>query len=195
MTHSNYRTAPSDGAKVHLGKDAPVTREGAGYVASDSLAAESFREGGAFASNRGGQPDEAAGGDSRSTDGPQFHEPAQDPAYETRQFAPTQEGSSNTHRIPNAEQGATAPSYVNTQYSRDASGPHGKNITEGFDDSSQYRDGLKAAFNAEPGSEDDPSRIAEQNFQKKVAGTGAGPKDARVGIDGGYDVLKSDEAA
>merc|ERR1712000_381989 len=49
-----------------------------------------------------------------------------------------------------------APTYIAPQYASE-SGPHGKNITEGFDDAGT-RDGLKAALAAEPGSKDDPSR-------------------------------------
>ncbi|KAI1749737.1 HET-domain-containing protein [Xylaria castorea] len=60
-------------------------------------------------------------------------------------------GGGNTH---------TAPSYVDNQFYRDPSGPHGKNIKE--DDSIGTGDTAKnASFSAEIGSKDDPSLLAE----------------------------------
>lgn len=104
--------------------------------------------------------------------------------------ASTTTGNSST------SQGSAAPSYVNNQYIRDESGPHGKNIQEGID-YSNTRDGIQAALNAEPGSKDDPSRVAEQEFEKhqvRVAGD-AGPKQQHVGDSSVYENLKSDTQA
>lgn len=84
-----------------------------------------------------------------------------------------------------------APSYVNTQFIKDSSGPHGKNIQEGFDDAG-LRDGLKAALASEPGSKNDPSRLAEQQFERSqnAPSNGAGPKDTSLSKDGQFDALK-----
>jgi hypothetical protein len=133
-------------------------------VASESLAAESYREGGAFESNVGAQPENLS-------------------ASEYNQTA-----SGNLHA-------GTTPSYVSSQYARDTSGSHGKNIHEGFDDSG-VRDGLKAALAAEPGSQDDPSRLAEQQFElKENAKTrAAGPRQTGLSTETKYDALKDTSA-
>ncbi|KAH6683046.1 hypothetical protein B0J14DRAFT_574964 [Halenospora varia] len=54
---------PSYGTKV-TNPNAPEIREGAGAVASDSLAAESTRSGGGFADNKGGEPQGVSGANS-----------------------------------------------------------------------------------------------------------------------------------
>lgn len=95
-----------DDVQVNLGKNAPVVREGAGAVASESLAAESFREGGEFSKNR--NINEI---DSNTTAHHSSKAPSSAPA-------------------PAESHAETAPSYVNTQNIRDSAGPHGKNITE-----------------------------------------------------------------
>lgn len=69
-------------------------------------------------------------------------------------------------------------------------------MQEGFDDS-KTRDGLKAALNAEPGSSDDPSRLAEQQFQlnNEAKSRAAGPKEGDLTNETKYDALKSDISA
>lgn len=100
--------------KVTLGENAPVFHEGAGPVASESLAAQSVREGGGFADNHNINEVGSKTGSNIS---------------------------SKVHTSVSASsepQGQAAPSYVNNQYTRDAAGPHGKNITE--DPDSKFSD-------------------------------------------------------
>lgn len=98
--------ATSEGTKVTLGENAPVVREGAGAVQSESLAAQSVREGGEFANNRNiNEVGDKTGASITS----QLH------------------SSVGASAEP---QGQAAPGYVSSQYTRDPAGPHGKNITE-----------------------------------------------------------------
>ncbi|ROT35571.1 hypothetical protein SODALDRAFT_69958 [Sodiomyces alkalinus F11] len=93
-------------------------------------------------------------------------------------------------------QGGAAPTYIASQYIKDKSGPHGKNLKEGIDYEGT-EDGLQKALNAEPGSEDDPARLAERQFQQtqlRAAG-GTGPKQQHAGGETMYENLKSNEQA
>lgn len=150
--------------QVDLGQNAPVTREGAGVVPDNSLAAESYARDGDFAANRGAKPDEG--------------------------YSTAKDTYSNVGRPPVPPQGETAPSYVLNQYNQ-ASGPHGKNITESND--LDGRDGLKRALQSEPGSKNDPSRMAEQKFQlqQNSVGRSGGPKEAADETVNPYDTLNS----
>jgi hypothetical protein len=170
--------APSEGQKVNLGKDAPTKVEGTGAVPSESLAAESAREGGSFASNPGARSENVPAGGYNSSS--------------SRRTENT--GSSNTEGSSAASAG-TAPTYVNNQYIK-ASGPHGKNITEGFDDS-KTEDGIKKAFNAEPGSIDDPSRQAELQFElnQNAKSRGAGARQGELSNETKYDALDANANA
>ncbi|KAM3510447.1 hypothetical protein MY11210_005900 [Beauveria gryllotalpidicola] len=138
----------SHGTKVNLGNRAPERNEPAGIVAGDSLAAESSRNDGEFAKNVGAKS-----------------EPSQN--------------DKNIYSTPRAAQHANAgaaPSYIVGTQLRDQAGPHGKNIREEEDlDATGSRDGLKRALRSEPGSEDDPSRLAEQQFQGRNAIPGSAP--------------------
>ncbi len=96
--------------------------------------------------------------------------------------------------VESLPQGGDAPTYVNAHHIRDQGKPHGKNITEGFEDSHKFRDGQRAAMEAEPGSRDDPSRVAEQQFFSKEAGSGLGTREAKVTGEGRYNVLTPDES-
>ncbi|KAF9871800.1 hypothetical protein CkaCkLH20_10734 [Colletotrichum karsti] len=160
--------APSAGTKVTAG--APATSEPTGPVPSGSLAAESATKGGAFAAN--------TGVDASST-------------------VPAGTGSapgSGASSIPG--QAGAAPTYVNNQYIRDPKGPHGANITEGFDDKNT-KDGVQAAMKAEIGSENDPSRVAEQQLKlsQTKGGRDAGPRQTEAGGQTVYENLKSDVQA
>ncbi|RCI16416.1 hypothetical protein L249_1912 [Ophiocordyceps polyrhachis-furcata BCC 54312] len=117
------RKAPSAGTKVEAGQNAPVTREGAGFVASDSLAAESSRNDGGFAENRRNQPD-----------------PSQD-------FG----------------------DYTTSPAKTDASGAQSKMSDAGGFDDPRLKDGLAKALESEPGSADDPSRLAEAQMRQAGA--------------------------
>ncbi|KAK7746363.1 hypothetical protein SLS53_002322 [Cytospora paraplurivora] len=159
--------APSEGTKVNLGENAPVVREGAGAVASESLAAESFREGGEFSKNRN-----ISEIDSNTTAHHSSKAPSSAPA-------------------PAESHAETAPSYVNTQNIRDSAGPHGKNITE-----DPELIGRPAKFNVEPGSKDDPARLAEQKLAAKQAtAPGAGQGQADAGNTQPYDALDNETSA
>ncbi|KAI9845153.1 MAG: hypothetical protein M1837_005038 [Sclerophora amabilis] len=94
-------------------------------------------------------------------------------------------------------QGGPAPSYVHADQlgqPRDAK-PKGKNLTEGGFSS----DDPNASFNSEIGSKDDPSRLAEANFQRREAESGpdagGGPRQKGVDGDQPYDALSSDTQA
>ncbi|KAF7542405.1 hypothetical protein G7Z17_g11596 [Cylindrodendrum hubeiense] len=161
--------------KVTLGQDAPVTQEGAGNAPSDSLAAESNREGGGFASNRG----------IHSENSPDFNDEAS--------AARNSHNRSDRSDVPESYGGA-APTYINSQYRQDPNGPHGKNLQEGDWDESRGKEGIRKAMNAEPGSKNDPSRLAEHQFQLKqsVGGPDAGPRQGDLTGKTAYDTLDSE---
>ncbi|KAH7309572.1 hypothetical protein B0I35DRAFT_482331 [Stachybotrys elegans] len=166
-------SAPSAGTKVKAGQDGPTKQENAGLVKPESLASESLNEGGAFTSNTG------------------IHS-------ENLTSHSNQPGSQhNTRSSGKATSAGTAPTYVNNQYIRDPAGPHGKNLKEGDWDESKAEDGLKKALSSEPGSKDDPSRLAEQQFQMNRGNMGGNiaNKPQPSGGKAAYDTLKSDESA
>ncbi|KAK2037653.1 hypothetical protein LZ31DRAFT_509271 [Colletotrichum somersetense] len=163
---------PSAGTKVELGAAAPTRPEAPGPVQPDSLAAESAGHGGKFSENSGVDPNT-----SKNTD------------------------SDNSNNSARAGTGGSstadpAPTYVLNQYIRDPKGPHGKNIHEGFDDKN-VKDGLQEALRAEPGSENDPARVAEQELLKSQLGPGryAGPRETEISGPIVYEKLDSDVQA
>lgn len=90
----------------------------------------------------------------------------------------------------------TAPSYVdaNERAMEQSDRPKGRNIQEGgFDDSAP-----NASFNAEIGSKDDPSLLAEQKFERENAQTAGdsagGPRQSELSGDGQYDSLRDESA-
>ncbi|GKT66933.1 hypothetical protein ColTof4_12878 [Colletotrichum tofieldiae] len=169
--------APSAGTKVEPGSAAPTRSEATGPVPAGSLAAESASQGGEFANNRGVDASNTSSNNNSSS--------------RTGTGAAPGSGASS---VPG--QAGTAPTYVNNQYIRDPNGPHGKNISEGFD-TKNTKDGVQAAFNAEVGSENDPGRVAEQGFQQSQtkAGRDAGPRQTEVSGQTVYENLKSDVQA
>ncbi|KAL1844906.1 hypothetical protein VTK73DRAFT_1533 [Phialemonium thermophilum] len=87
----------------------------------------------------------------------------------------------------------TAPTYVNAQYMRDKGGPHGKNLKEGGFEG----EGPGDSINAEPGSEQDPARVAERdmNLSQTKAGRDAGPRQPGAAGEGHpYDALDETSA-
>ncbi|PTB72204.1 hypothetical protein M440DRAFT_1093105 [Trichoderma longibrachiatum ATCC 18648] len=181
MSTQRERMAGPDGTKVTLGKNAPETHEGTGAVPSESLAAQSAHSGGEFSHNR---VTEVAS--SVSSARPKNDEVSGvDPKTAVRGLD---------------YQGAPAPTYVVDQYITGKGGPHGKNIKEGIDESElrdKESDGLHKALRAEPGSENDPSRLAEERLLEKDA-LRPEPTGARQGgIEGGtkYDKLESETSA
>jgi hypothetical protein len=83
-------------------------------------------------------------------------------------------------------------------YIKDTKGPHGKKIKEGIRDdkgsSKEDSDGLQRALRAEPGSEDDPSRLAERQMLQgnSMGARGSGPRQSEVAGESMYDVLKNE---
>jgi hypothetical protein len=172
-----------------LGKNAPVSQEAAGLVNPESLAAESNNEGGEFEQNRNAQPEGlSSSGHGREASG--------------RHEASFMEEAVNLQRTggrhaKSASAGA-APGYIADQYIKDTKGPHGKKIKEGIRDdkgsSKEDSDGLQRALRAEPGSEDDPSRLAERQMLQgnSMGARGSGPRQSEVAGESMYDVLKNE---
>jgi hypothetical protein len=189
--------APSEGQKVDLGQNAPVKEEGPGKVASESLAAESAKEGGGFASNEGIRSEnQASSGSENTSDGRTTKTSS---VHSANNSVPSSNSNSNSNSAQSGSaksNGGTAPSYVENQYIKSSGGPHGKNITEGFDDS-KTEDGLKKALNSEPGSENDPSRVAELQFQQNqtAAGRDAGPKQTGLANESSFDALNNETSS
>ncbi|RYO93835.1 hypothetical protein DL766_005079 [Monosporascus sp. MC13-8B] len=156
--------APSEGQKVTAGQNAPYTSEAIGRVAPDSLASESqaFR-----------QANEAT--------------PQQSENFSSGAGAAGAAGATGaTH---NAD---PAPTYVNNQYNRDPSGPHGKNL-KGDNSIGNEKNTSVSEF----GTKDDPGAAAEQKFTLADS-TNAGSTGGRQkGIDGKtpYDALGSEANA
>ncbi|KAK0702608.1 hypothetical protein B0T21DRAFT_388027 [Apiosordaria backusii] len=204
--------APSAGTKVNLGAKAPVIHESTGPVEPSSLAAESIKQGGAFAENltssgvSPGQP--ASSGEYHSSlssaTGPSSNSASLESAQmsQSSQSERGQRGiqakSTKTEGSKSArgeKQGQKAPTYVeHLIHAAEETGgkPHGKNLTEGGFEGSGTAEGALP----EPGSEDDPGRAA---FKKLVATTGPregftkGVKSASERK--GYAELRNEESA
>jgi hypothetical protein len=143
-----------------------------------------MKEGGEFASNEGIRSENQPSSGSENTSSGRTTNTSS---------APSSGSGSGSGSAP--ESADTAPSYVNNQYVK-ASGPHGKNLKEGIDDSNT-EDGLKKALAAEPGSEDDPSRVAELQFQQNqtAAGRDAGPKQSELSGKTAFDALNNETSS
>lgn len=203
--------------------NAPAIREGAGPVASDSLAAESTREGGGFSGNRNSEPQDVKGANSTfanaNTSGASRLDPASDAEArlakedweEERKLGaastsyPTAAGGQSKGLAVENTEGSyetggrsnaarTAPSYVNAQF-KNQSGPHGKNVTEGGFESN---DSKNASFNHEIGTKNDPGRLAEEKMSRAnadAAGASAMPRQQGTTGDNDYDALGGDTPA
>ncbi|KAI1411863.1 hypothetical protein F5Y13DRAFT_164501 [Hypoxylon sp. FL1857] len=149
--------APSEGTKVTAGKNAPITTEGPGVVAQDSLATESqaFR-----------QANQA--------------EPQQVPRENLTSASKPHEGSTGSLGQSSSHAG-TAPSYVQSQYLKDHAGPHGKNIKE--DDSIGTEDKAKNASFSEFGTKNDPGLAAEQKFTLSGTANASSTGGREKGVD------------
>jgi len=188
-----YGKSPSAGTKVTLGESAPVRREPAGNVDPDSLAAESYAQGGGFASNRGGAPESANTDTDTTSSFESINKKSKDSP--TTSSSNHNERTSTSHAPEMSGNGGTAPSYVTSQYIRDPNPPHGKNIreVETFEGEGKLKDGLQAAFRAEPGSEDDPSRFGERKTEHQGNTTTEKGENSGLAIDGtGYDTLDAE---
>ncbi|KAK3394890.1 hypothetical protein B0H63DRAFT_61536 [Podospora didyma] len=160
--------APSTGQKTNK---STFSSEGAGAVPNKSLAAESIRAGGEFASNRGAVPGSG-------------------PAKDNRASAP---GSANTNTNPTLENqqsyGGAAPSYVLSQQLNTGGTPHGKNLTEGGFAGS----GTSGGRLPEPGSKDDPARAVVSAFAEGQHG-----RTRQAGLEkdqGEFEALQRDAEA
>ncbi|TGO19079.1 hypothetical protein BTUL_0006g01160 [Botrytis tulipae] len=186
-----------------------IIKEGAGAIASDSLAAESTRAGGGFAGNRDGEPLGVAGANSTfantNTSGATRLDPASDAEARmaTEDWAEEKKlGATGSYQKdvgnPNVKESTSnagvAPSYVSNQY-QSGGKPKGKNLTEGGFESN---DAKNASFTSEIGSKNDPSRLAEQKMQRENAQSAndAGfPRDNNATGGTPYDALGGDTAA
>ncbi|KAN0112742.1 hypothetical protein V8E51_005693 [Hyaloscypha variabilis] len=203
--------------------NAPSIQESAGPVASDSLAAESTREGGGFSENRNSEPQGVAGANSTfanaNTSGAHRLDPASDAEARLAQedweeerklgagansYPAAAGGQSKGLAVENTEgshqtggatsAAGTAPSYVNSQF-QDQAGPHGKNLTEGGFESN---DSKNASFNQEIGTKNDPGRLAEEKIFRAnadTAGDASMPRQKGVTGDNEYDALGGDTPA
>lgn len=204
--------------------NAPSIREGAGPVASDSLAADSSRDGGGFSENRNSEPQGVSGSNSTfantNVSGATRLDPASDAEARLAQEDWEEErklgAGANTYPAGLGDQSkalavedttgsyqtggstsnaGTAPSYVNSQNYGGLGGPKGKNLTEGGFESNDRKN---ASFNSEIGSKNDPGRLAEQKFQRDNADRGddAGfPRQKGDIRDNEYDALDRDASA
>ncbi len=117
------------------------------------------------------------------------------PAQKSASHDPPASHASGKDRSAEKEQGGPAPTYVQSQYLQDPKPPHGKNLTENFDRSGKFEDGLQKANQAEPGSEDDPGRAAVQALRGQGAGGHTkGAREHGISGEGQYDVLKEEAA-
>lgn len=91
---------------------------------------------------------------------------------------------------PDISQVGTAPGYVNNQFNQ-GSKPHGSNIMEERNlADTDTRDGLKRALASEPGSQDDPSRLAERHMGlEDTAAPSSGTRQSNVDEENPYDTL------
>jgi len=213
---------PGHGTKV---KDpsAPEIQEGAGFVASDSLAAESHRSGGGFSLNRNSEPLGVSGSSSTfantNVSGAKRLEPASDAEARMAKedWAREKNAGGDSISYPSAADGQSkslagedtrdrdnsdsvshahpAPTYVLNQYIKEPGGPKGKNLREGvFEDN----DGKNASFNNEIRTENDPGRIVEAKYERANAETAEAmgvPVDRGAPGKSEYDVLSSDTSA
>jgi hypothetical protein len=174
---------------------APEIQEGAGAVASDSLAAESTREGGGFSSNKNSEPLGVSGANSTfantntsgaTTLSPAINSEARD--IDSGTYPDALGGQSKDTTVEDTTRGSSgnagvAPTYVNSQFV-DESGPKGKNLTEGgFTDS----DGKNASFNGQIGRKNDPGRLAEEKFVRDNANASESAGMPLQGGDTGYN--------
>jgi hypothetical protein len=193
--------------------NAPEIQEGAGAITSDSLAAESTREGGKFAENRDSEPQGVSGSISTiantNTSGATRLDPA--PDAETRStsnksmhpgslgeessgLAVQDTSQSNNGAVRGVSDAGIAPTHVASKYV-DGGLPKGKNLTEGGFDSN---DGKNPSFTSEIGSQNDPGRLAEQKFQMENADAAedAGmPRQQGITGDNSFDALGGETSA
>ena len=209
--------------KYQVTDPSATLQEGTGAIASDSLAADSVRSGGAFSDNPNSAPQGVSGSNSTfantNTSGATRLHPASDAEARMAEddWAEEKKLGAGSTTYPNAAGGQskglaventqgsyqtggtssnadTAPSYVSSQYV-DPAGPKGANLTEGGFESN---DRNNASFNSDIGTKNDPGRAAELKFQRAnadAAGDAARPRQKGTTADTHYDALDRDESA
>jgi len=197
-------------------------KEGAGAVASDSLAAESVNSGGDFAENRGSEPLKVKGSNSTfandDTSAATTLPPA--PDAESRDDQSQSQGTSSTEgpgREKYAEGAGGQPDFPGKTSAEgyvggstdEKSGVHDVDVAPSYvtnlaaenTDKPKGKNITEGGFDgeadsalAEPGSEDDPGRASLQGFQNTQAATvGSGPRQGAVTGDGQYDMLEDEQ--
>jgi len=185
-------------------------RENPGAIASDSLAADSSRAGGAFSENTNSTPGGVSGASSTLANTDTSAATTLEPAKDANERENNAEASNKTQSKSSGgvatgssgsgggsgggESGSSnagaAPSYVSNVAQERSGGPKGANLTEGgFEGEAKNND-------FEIGSENDPGRASLGNFQARnadVAG-GGGPRQGEITGDGQFDALRDEEA-
>ncbi|WEW56818.1 hypothetical protein PRK78_002273 [Emydomyces testavorans] len=180
-------------------------REGAGFVAADSLAAESVRSGGKFAENKDSAPLSVEGHKSTLANKDTSGATALPPARDAEQRLPDEEHisrpsreqdaasaskSASAHASGSARAPATsttgghadiAPSYVEGVLGKGNQKPKGKNLKEGGFDDDPHKN---ASFTTDIGSREDPGYLAERRFESENA---ENPQEAALGTGGRVD--------
>jgi len=178
-------TAPTDTAEANK-----VKIENPGTVTSDSLAAESIKQGGDFAADssaRGPSGPPSASTTTNTTDTSSATELPSAKDHPSRTDHNSKADSDeviNDGRVP-VKQPTVDP---NAQFQK----PKGKDLHEGGFDSSAPN----ASFRTDIGSKRDPGRVALQGLEASNASAGstAGTRQSAVSNDGQFDALKQEEA-
>ncbi|KAK6597844.1 hypothetical protein H4I96_08796 [Botrytis cinerea] len=177
------------GAGTKVKDSNSIIKEGAGAIASDSLAAESTRAGGGFAENRDGEPLGVAGANSTFANTNVSGATRLDPASDAEARMATEDWAEEK------KLGVTGSYQKDAGNPNSGGNPKGKNLTEGGFESN---DAKNASFTSEIGSKNDPSRLAEQKMQRENAQSAndAGfPRDKNTTGGTPYDALGGDTAA
>jgi hypothetical protein len=88
-----------------------------------------------------------------------------------------------------------APGNVTKHHGKGTKGSQGKEMKEGVgEEAGKWEDGLERALRSEPGSEDDPSRLAEAQMMQRQSLGALGAKPRQSGLKGEtmYDALDNE---
>ncbi|KAF4451170.1 hypothetical protein F53441_5869 [Fusarium austroafricanum] len=170
---------PSHGQKVDLGHEAPIKHEGPGKVAKESLAKESIKEGGEFSHNEGiqGENQPPSGREGTSTE---HHSKSSHKSAES-------ENTSASRATKSSAPGAGSES-------KSSGGDHGENKAPMGESNT---DGLQKALASEPGSMNDPSRLAERQMleHNSAVGREGGPRQGEIDSETPFDPLKTEASS
>lgn len=174
---------------------------------SDSLAAESIKAGGAFASNPGGASAQSSAGSTlanQDTSNATKLEPASSAAQRSTADSEAAAAAADVNKpsgayttVAGGHRGSgagEAPSYVNAG-DNSSQKPAGEGLKEGGFNA----DAPNASFSTDIGGKNDPGRVAEQKFANLNARAGGNAatsqkQDDGVTNDGQFDVLKETSA-